>query len=148
MDRYSVCWLQICPFDKINNGVLKPNREDYPYRLCVLDRQNSIAIDVKTEFSYNYILTSTVYFLNEESKKIEQGKRYAIMELHLSILEIEKEDYLHANLIVNKLKYGKEFINGNFISNEEYLKNIKNENNIDNKVVVKKKGKRIKNKKG
>lgn len=134
-NKYSICWLQICPFDRLEGGILKPNRDDYPYRLCVLDRESSIAIDVKDEVSYEYIRTSTVYFLNQESKKIEKDKRYAIMEINLYMKGIEKEDYIRANGIINKLNAGKEFIDGNSISNEEYLKNINNENN---KVIVKK----------
>ena len=135
MKKYDICWLQICPFDRLEGGILKPNRDDYPYRLCVLDRESSIAIDVKDEVSYEYIRTSTVYFLNQESKKIEKDKRYAIMEINLYMNGIEKEDYIRANGIINKLNAGKEFIDGNSISNEEYLKNINNENN---KVIVKK----------
>ena len=136
-DRYKVCWLQICPFERLKGNILRPNRDDYPYRLCVLDKEVNIAIDVKTEMRYDYIRTSMVYFLNEESKKIQDNKRYAIMELHLSVLGIKKEEYLHANLIVNKLKYGKEYKDGNTISNEEYLEYISKENK--NKVKLKNK---------
>ena len=135
MKKYDICWLQICPFDRLEGGILKPNRDDYPYRLCVLDRESSIAIDVKDEVSYEYIRTSTVYFLNQEAKKVEKDKRYAIMEINLYMKGIEKEDYIRANKIINKLNAGKEFIDGNSISNEEYLKNINNENN---KVILKK----------
>ena len=137
MNRYSVCWLQICPFERLDGGILRPNRDDYPYRLCVLDREKSLAIDVKSETSYEYIRTSLVYFLNEEAKKIEDNKRYAIMELHLSILGIDSTDYEHANNILNELNNGKEFVSGNTISNEEYLEYINNENN--NKVKIKNK---------
>lgn len=137
MNRYSVCWLQICPFERLDGGILRPNRDDYPYRLCVLDREKSLAIDVKSETSYEYIRTSLVYFLNGEAKKIEDNKRYAIMELHLSILGIDSKDYEHANNILNELNNGKEFVSGNTISNEEYLENINNENN--NKVKIKNK---------
>lgn len=137
MNRYSVCWLQICPFERLDGGILRPNRDDYPYRLCVLDREKSLAIDVKSETSYEYIRTSLVYFLNEEAKKIEDNKRYAIMELHLSILGIDSKDYEHANNILNELNNGKEFVSGNTISNEEYLEYINNENN--NKVKIKNK---------
>ena len=115
MKKYDICWLQICPFDRLEGGILKPNRDDYPYRLCVLDRESSIAIDVKDEVSYEYIRTSTVYFLNQESKKIEKDKRYAIMELNIYMKGIEKEDYIRANGIINKLNAGKEFIDGNSI---------------------------------
>lgn len=137
MNRYSVCWLQICPFERLDGGILRPNRDDYPYRLCVLDKKKSIAIDVKSEASYEYIRTSLVYFLNGEAKKIEDNKRYAIMELHLSILGIDSNDYEHANNILNELNNGKEFINGNTISNEKYLEYINNENS--NKVKIKNK---------
>ncbi len=136
-NRYSICWLQICPFERLEGGLLKPNRDDYPYRLCVLDKEKSFAIDVKSGVSYEYIRTSLVYFLNGEAKKIENNKRYAIMELHLSILGIDSKDYEYANNILNDLRNGEEFINGNTISNEEYLEYINNENT--NKIKVKNK---------
>ena len=90
-NRYIVCWLQICPFERLNGGILKPNRDDYPYRLCVLDKKKDIVIDIKTSHKYNYIHTSLVYFLKEEAKKIEDGKRYAINELHSSIFLVTEK---------------------------------------------------------
>ena len=95
-NKYSICWLQICPFEISKERKFKPNREEYPYRLCVFDKNDKRVIDVKTEKEYEYIYTSSIYFMLEEAKRIEEGKRYAIRELHSSIFLVEQEDINHA----------------------------------------------------
>lgn len=127
-NRFDVCWLQICPFERVNVGLLKPNREDYPYRLCVIDRDTNIVIDIKTYQKYEYIKTSLVYFMHEEAKKVEIGKRYAINELQSSIFPVENEVVKRSEFIIDFLKRGIEFTDGNTIGNEEYLERIKEEN--------------------
>lgn len=137
-NKYSICWLQICPFEISKERKFRPNREDYPYRLCVFDKNDKRVIDVKTEKEYEYIYTSSIYFMFEEAKKIEEGRRYAIKELQSSMFPVEQEDINHAMKIIKKLENGFEFQNGNIDSNEDYLNNIVKEK--DNK--VKTKGKR------
>ena len=123
-NKYSICWLQICPFEISKERKFMPNMEEYPYRLCVFDKKNKRAIDVKTEKEYEYIYTSSIYFMFEESKRIEEGKRYAIKELRSSIFLVEQEDIDHAMKIIEKLEKDFTFQNGNIDSNEDYLKRI------------------------
>lgn len=138
-NRYIVYWLQICPFERLSGGVLKPNRDDYPYRLCVLDKKEDIVIDVKTSHKYDYIHTSLVYFMYEEAKKIEDGKRYAINELPSSIFLVSEEDIEEAKKIIYMLENNIGFEDGNkVLSNEQYLERILEEE----KNKVKKKEKR------
>lgn len=138
-NRYIVCWLQICPFERLNGGILKPNRDDYPYRLCVLDKKKDIVIDIKTSHKYNYIHTSLVYFLKEEAKKIEDGKRYAINELHSSIFLVTEEDVEKSREIIYMLENNIGFVDGNkVLSNEQYLEKILEEEK--NKIKRKEKG--------
>ena len=138
-NRYIVCWLQICPFERLNGGILKPNRDDYPYRLCVLDKKKDIVIDIKTSHKYNYIHTSLVYFLQEEAKKIEDGKRYAINELHSSIFLVTEEDVEKTREIICELDNNIGFVDGNkVLSNEQYLEKILEEEK--NKIKRKEKG--------
>ena len=128
--RYNVSWLQICPFERLKSGLLKPNREDYPYRLCVVDKKSGNVIDVKTNNSYKYIHTSSIYFMHEEAKKIIDGKRYAIRELQSSMFSISEEDLKLAREIINKLNNNIDFVDGNeVLSNEQYLEIIKEKNN-------------------
>ena len=128
-NRYIVCWLQICPFERLEGGILKPNRDDYPYRLCVFDKNEDIVIDVKTHHKYNYIHTSLVYFMHEEAKKIELGKRYAIKKLPSFMFPVTDEESKLALNIIRKMESGYGFIDGNIFSNEDYLKIVKNEEN-------------------
>ena len=123
-NKYSVCWLQICPFEISKERKFKPNRDIYPYRLCVFDKLNKRAIDVKTEKEYEYIYTSSIYFILEEAKRIEEGKRYAIMELDSTMFLVEQEDINHAIEIITKLQCGYKFEDGNLDSNEDYLRTV------------------------
>lgn len=135
--RYHVCWVQICPFEKLENGILKPNRDEYPYRLCVIDKKTDCVVDVKTHHKYDHIHTSLIYFLQEESKKIIAGKRYAINELQSSIFLVSDEDLKNAEEIIYRLDNNIGFVEGNdILSNEQYLEKIKEEND---KVKIKEK---------
>lgn len=138
-NRYSVCWLQICPFERLESGLLKSNRDNYPYRLCVIDKKEDVVIDVKTSHKYNYIHTSSIYFMHEEAKKIEDGKRYAINELQSSIFLVLEEDIEKAREIIYMLDNNIGFVDGNkMLSNEQYLEILLEEE----KNKVKKKEKR------
>ena len=121
-NRYIVCWLQICPFERLEGSILKPNRDDYPYRLCVFDKNEDIVIDVKTHHKYNYIHTSLVYFMHEEAKKIGDGKRYAINELPSSVFLVDEEEIEEVRKIIYMLDNNIGFVDGNkSLSNEQYL---------------------------
>ena len=131
--RYIVCWLQICPFERLKNGLFKPNRDDYPYRLCVIDKDTGNVIDVKTSHMYKYIHISAIYFMHEEAKKIEDGKRYAINELQSSMFLAPEEDIEEAKKIIYMLDNNIGFVDGNkSLSNEQYLERILEE--VKNKI--------------
>lgn len=122
-NNYEICSLQICPF-KVNNSIYKPDRNNYPYRLCVLDKFNKKAIDVLSGYCYDYIETSLVYFIGNESKKIKEGKRYAIMKLGANYVHFTQSDMNEANNIIKRLMAKFYFPDGNAISNEDYLSMI------------------------
>lgn len=135
-NKYRICELQVCPFDitKTEKGKFyKADRNDFPYRLCVLDEESKKAIDVELETSYDYIEMSTLYFLENEAKKIVEGKRYAILPLPVSKQNYKKIE--KANGISRRLSAGEDFIDGNVYDNLEYLALL----NKDNKKKIKRK---------
>ena len=124
-NKYRVCELQICPFDiietKKSGKIYKADRDNFPYRLCVFDEENKLAIDIDTEKSYRYIQMSLMYFIGNEAKTIEQGKRYAILPLSFNVSD---KVYKKAQSIIRRLESGETFVDGNIQSNEEYLELI------------------------
>ena len=127
--RYDIYWVQICPFERVECGILKPNRDDYPYRLCVVDKEKEKAVDIYTMHEYDYVQISSIYFMHEEAKKIELGKRYAIKKLPSFMFPVTDEESKLALNIIRKMESGYGFIDGNIFSNEDYLKIVKNEEN-------------------
>ena len=127
-NKYRICELQICPFDiietKKSGKFYKADRNNFPYRVCVFDEEDKIAIDVLTEKSYRYIQMSLMYFIGNEAKTIEQGKRYAILPLNFELSKHSENEYKKAKKIIKKLTAGEEFTDGNIQSNEEYLELI------------------------
>lgn len=130
--NYEICWLQICSFEidfKIGEKkVYKPDRENYPYRICVLDKNKKEAIDVFFEQKYDYIETSSIYFLGNEASKIEEDKRYACLKLPLNLKKFSSEELNVAMQVMLNYKHGTIYPDGNLVSNEEYLKRINNDN--------------------
>lgn len=126
--KYEICWLQICPFNVESKYDSKriyiPDRENYPYRLCVLDKNKKVAVDVLLKKSYTYIETSLMYFLGNEASKIEKDKRYACMKLANHMLPCSNDDCIKAIQVLNDMKNGFEYEDGNGISNSEYLEII------------------------
>lgn len=136
--------IHIVPFERDKDNILKGCFDQYPPRLCVIDDDNSIAVDVETCMQYPYIRTfSSIYFYNEiEKNKIKIGKRFACRPYVLF-----NEDSLSTDLlkrkkeIINLLNQGVTFPDGNEeLTNEEYLELINNKENIK----VKKFGKKQK----
>ena len=127
-EKYELCELQICPFERLEiNGIphLKPLRNEYPYRLCIFDRNNGIAIDVMNNYSYEYIEMSVINFYGTSYKKIKGDNRYAILRLPAnSLCEVNGDVLNRAKEIRKKLEQGFDFENGNVISNKEYLEMI------------------------
>ena len=130
-EKYELCELQICPFEHVNlnnSPCLRPMRNDYPYRLCVLDRNKSIAIDINTLHQYDYIEMSTIHFYGMSYKKIKDENRYAILKLTAGTMcEVDSNILIKAQDIRKDLEMGKTFENGNVIDNENYLNLVNNE---------------------
>ena len=141
-ERYSINPIHICTFEKFENGI-RPNLEEFPdVRLCVIDHELNKAIDVEHELQYDYLETmSSLYFINESSKKLKENKRAAIIPVVL--LNCSVEELNKAKTIIEKLEVGYKFDDGNEeLSNEEYLKRIseekinKNSNKKKNKIKI------------
>lgn len=141
-NKYEICWLQICPFDIIitDNGtkLYKPDRENFTYRLCVLNEATEKCIDVKTQQEYDYIQTSLMYFIGQSAQKIEIGKRYGIQKLS-NFRSIDEKEIKLINKIISRLQKGEKFPSGNDMSNEEYLKKISSESDQDENAKTQKK---------
>lgn len=144
-NNYEICWIQICPYYIIKGDneikLYRPDRDKFPYRLCVLNIETEKFIDVKTKHEYDYIQTSLMYFLNHAYQKIENGKRYGILKLDTSYKVIEEKDMKLANNIIIRLKKGEKFPSGNDISNDDYLSLINSETLKEEKNDIKVKSK-------
>ena len=121
--RYTLEQVYICTFSMNGEKYIQPNLNEYPnLRLCVIDNEDSIAIDINHELKYDYLkIQSMLYFLNDASKKIRIGKRAAIPS---SVsYEYDEDKIKKANKIVKKLQKGYVFKDGNeVLGNEEYIK--------------------------
>ena len=121
-EKYSVNEVNICTFN-LENGKNKTNLNSFPQtRLCVIDNEAGIAVDVKHELKYDFIETvSGLYFVSYALDKIKDNRRVAVFPL-LNI-GISEDECKMAKSVINKLESGYEFQDGNIaLSNEEYLK--------------------------
>ena len=113
--------IKICEL-KLNedNSIIPDSR--YPERICVIDKDNKIAIDLDLKLKYDYIETkSNLYFFSKSLDKIKQHERVAIQPLIFPLLT--EEDYVNALDIISKIENGEQFPDGNEVyNNEEYLK--------------------------
>lgn len=127
-ERFEISELSICTF-KIEKGIIQPELNKYPRRLCVIDKQRRIVVDVKHKLEYDYIETvSGIYFINKSSEKIKENKRAAIFPciMFLNDTDIEdRKDLISAKEIIQKLSLGKKYEDGNLVfNNEQYLEKI------------------------
>ena len=124
-ERFSINEIHICPVYKIGDS-FKPDME-YPTRYCVIDREQGIAIDIKTKLKYDYIETmSHLYFISQSYKRIKGENRVAILP-YASVL-YDDYDRVEASNIINDLKNNVEFQNGNEVyDNKSYLEYLKQE---------------------
>jgi len=143
-DNYKIAKIHICNFEK-KEDFLKVNLNKFPERLCIIDEKNDIAVDVETKHQYPYIRTvSMMYFLNDtEVKKIKIGKRFACFEyFFLTLSGLNSEELIECKKIIESLKKGIKYPDGNdMLTNEQYLELI-NENKIQkqsNKILKKSK---------
>ena len=130
-ERFFVKEIYICPFDRVQPGKLKPNLKDYPTRICVIDDEKEVAIDVKTGLKYDYIkTTSHLYFLSQSYEKIKEDKRVAVLPLML--INDDSYDLREVVKIINRLKRNENFQDGNeAYGNEQYLEYINQEKEIE-----------------
>ena len=124
-DRFKIEEIHICPVQKIGNS-FKPNLE-YPARLCVIDEEKEIAIDIETRLQYDYVKTiSRLYFISQSYEKIKGDRRVAIFPL--STLILDEKYRVEGNFIIDQLKNGVEFQDGNEVfNNEQYLEYLNQE---------------------
>ena len=127
-EKYIVREVNVCTFNLADNGYVRVNIQDFPdLRLCVIDTENNIAIDVNHELKYDFLGTqSTLAFYNFSIDKIKGNKRAALLPINVSDLEDEQEK--RVNAIIKKLKKGFEFEDGNeVLTNEQYLELVEQE---------------------
>ena len=126
--KIRIAKIHICSFENYNANILKYNLEKYPERICVIDEQKDIVVDVETRHQYPYIRTVNMsYFLNDsEKKKVIPGKRVGCFEYYsLSLFELSSDDLKKCNKIINLLKENYIFPEGNDeLTNEQYLELI------------------------
>lgn len=144
--RPLIARVHICCFDKFDETILKTDLNEYPDRLCIVDEENDMIIDVETKHRYTYVRTmSMLYFLNElERKKIKLGKRFGCFKYDNSLLKISSDELKQCREIINLLKQGFVFPDGNDeLTNEEYLELInksktKEKKSEPSKIMIKK----------
>lgn len=128
-EKYSVNEVNICTFDTYENGLIRPNLNKYPVRrLCVIDNERKIAIDVMHELKYDFLDTfNQDYFINGSSKKIKPNRRAALFPL--LYFSTDLDSLKRVRNIIQKLESGYEFKDGNeVLSNEKYLEIVNQEN--------------------
>ena len=129
--KYGVNKMHICTLDEVGNGYIKPNLNEYPEtRLCVVDSDKGIVVDVLHQLQYDYIETiNRLYLINKLRSKIKDNKRIAIFPYKLICMS--REESYKVEDIINKLKNGYKFCDGNDVyNNEEYLNELKKEKRI------------------
>ena len=143
-ERFFVREIHVCPFDRTDIGKLRPNLEEYPTRYCVIDKEKQIAIDIELKLKYDYIETiSWLHFVNQSYEKIKEDKRVAVYPYKL--INDNDFDLVEAIKIINKLKKGYEYPDGNELyNNEKYLEYINEEKIKKDNRKTKKLGKRKK----
>ena len=109
--NYRIVKMHIGSFER-KNGLLTFDRNKYPERLCVHDKENKFVIDVATYHKYPYIRVVNMQELynKEDVKKLTPQKRVACMEYATITHDLKKEDLEHCKKIIKLLQSGKIFI--------------------------------------
>ena len=55
--KIRIAKIHICSFENYDENILKYNLEKYPDRICVIDEQKDIVVDVETRYQYQYVRT-------------------------------------------------------------------------------------------
>ena len=129
-ENYKIVKMHICRFERTEKG-LALNLNNYPERLCVLDKNRKVAVDVKTAFEYPYVKIINMTYIANEDVNINDQKRYACIEYDSFLgIDVKKEDLLLCKEILNLLKQGVTFPDGNKeLTNQEYMEMLKEEKN-------------------
>lgn len=138
-ENYKIVKMHICKFERTEKG-LALNLNKYPERLCVLDKNRKVAVDVNTCFEYPYVKVMNMTYIVNDGIKVNDQKRYACIE-YGSLLgpDVKKEELLLCKEILNLLKQGVTFPDGNKeLTNQEYMEMLKEEENC-NKILKKRK---------
>lgn len=122
-ERFFITQIRICTFTRTGEKTILPNYE-YPERICVVDNESKVAIDILDEIQYDYIETINMrHFKNKSNERIKDNKRAAIFPVRL--LSIDDEYLKKAVKIVKKIQSGYRFLDGNAVyNNDEYLQHI------------------------
>ena len=125
-ERFEIIESNITNFIIIEEGVVKFDLA-YPKRVCVLDREREIVVDINHKLEYDYIRFSPNNQLMKASyNKIKQNQRAAIYDIKKYL---SGEEQKKANEIIEYLKSGGEYTNGNLVlNNEQYLERIEKDN--------------------
>lgn len=145
-NKIRIAKIHICSFERVSSKDFKFNTEKYPERLCVIDENNKIAVDVETKHQYPYVeTTSTLHFINNMYiNQINEGQRVACFGyvIILPTHDLSSKELDECNKIINLLKQGKNFKDGNKeLTNEEYLEMINNSKHETKIKKIRKKGK-------
>lgn len=127
-ENYKIVKMHICKFER-KEKVLSLNLNKYPARLCVLDKVRKVAVDVNTAYEYPYVKVINMTYIDNDGIEFNEQKRYACIEYDsLLSSEIKKEELLLCKEILNLLKQGVTFPDGNKeLTNEEYIEMLKEE---------------------
>lgn len=125
--NYEIIKTHICSLEK-RDGITSFDLNKYPERICILDKTKNIVIDIETKHQYTYLETmSMLYVLNSELLyKIKPGNRVAVVSYAwIPGFELTTEQLNKCEKIINSLKQGKEYPEGNkVLTNEEYLEMV------------------------
>lgn len=121
--RFSIFEMWICTMVKEGKSY-RPN-PNYVIRKCVVDEEQSIAIDMEDKLKYDYVKTiNGRYFVEKSSEKIELGKKIAVFPVSIIL---SSDELLVAQSIIEELKSGKDFTDGNkVIYINDYVDSNKN----------------------
>jgi len=142
-ERFIITNVLICPVHLMEDKNLKLDK-NYTLRLCVIDLERNIAVDVEHQLQYVYIKTmSGLYYKNIVLNKDINNKRAALFDCEPSFGVTNKYHLLlKAYEIRKNLELGKEYPDGNkMLDNDEYLELLNSE---EEKIKVKKLEKRKK----
>lgn len=129
--RFEISEIHICTL-KVESIGIRAELEKYPRRMCVIDNERKVAVDIKHELEYDYIESmNDSYLINSAIDKIKESKRVAIFPIDTYLSSIKDKTLLiRAKKIIEFLSSGKKYADGNIVlNNEEYLKQVELEEN-------------------